>query len=219
MTVDVLVIGAGGFGRETLDVIAAVNSAAAGVQFTVLGVVDSSPRQADLQRLKDRGVSYLGTETDWLARGRATPYIIAIGNPGVRAEVAKRWRESPAAPISVVHPTAQIGSLTTLGPGSVICGGAQISTNVTLGSHVHVNPNATVGHDSLLDDFASINPGAIVSGEVHVCARVLVGAGATVLQGRRLGEGCTVGAAACVTKDVTAGQVVTGVPARESPLK
>ena len=42
MPTDLLVVGAGGFGRETLDVLAAINRVA--VTYRVLGVVDDGPR-------------------------------------------------------------------------------------------------------------------------------------------------------------------------------
>ncbi|MCU1546596.1 MAG: putative acetyltransferase EpsM, partial [Homoserinimonas sp.] len=52
MTDEVVVVGAGGFGRETLDVIEAAISA--GQPIVLRGVVDSGPRVIDLQRLADR---------------------------------------------------------------------------------------------------------------------------------------------------------------------
>jgi len=42
----------------------------------------------------------------------------------------------------------------------------------------------------------------------------MIGAGAVVLQGRRIGADAIVGAGACVVRDVPAGAVVKGVPAR-----
>jgi serine acetyltransferase len=43
---------------------------------------------------------------------------------------------------------------------------------------------------------------------------VYIGAGAIVLQNRRIGRGATVGAGAVVTADVAAGVTVVGIPAR-----
>ena len=54
----------------------------------------------------------------------------------------------------------------------------------------------------------------MISGDVRVESRTLIGAGAVVLQGLTVGTGATVGAAACVTRDVPTGATVKGVPAR-----
>jgi sugar O-acyltransferase (sialic acid O-acetyltransferase NeuD family) len=209
----VVVIGAGGFGRETLDVIEAINGR--DDTFRVLGVVDSAPSSLNLRRLSERNVNYLGSEDEWLAEDVAASYVLAVGNPVVRATIAERWNRAGRSTVTLVHPSAVVGSRSSVGPGSVICAGAQISTNVVLGESVHVNPNATVGHDSVLNDFVSVNPGAVVSGDVTVGARSLIGAGAVILQGLRVGGKSIIGAAACVIRDVPSDSTFVGVPARQ----
>ena len=215
MSESLIIVGAGGFGRETLDVVEAVNRAGEHPAFTVVGVLDDAPAQLALDRLASRGIAFLGDIEAWLSGGEPGQYIIAIGNPRARAQVAERFREAGRDAATVIHPAATVGSGGSIAPGAVVCAGAQISTNVVLGRHVHVNPNATIGHDAVLADFVSINPGAIISGEVSVGEQTLVGAGAVVLQGLALGPGCTVGASACVTHDVGENKTVKGVPARE----
>jgi len=53
-----------------------------------------------------------------------------------------------------------------------------------------------------------------LSGGVEIGSRCLVGAGATILQYLKIGDEVTVGAGSVVTKDVTAGTTVIGVPAK-----
>jgi acetyltransferase-like isoleucine patch superfamily enzyme len=50
--------------------------------------------------------------------------------------------------------------------------------------------------------------------ETRVGRRASIGSGAVILCGLTIGEGALVGAGAVVTKDVPAGAVVAGVPAR-----
>lgn len=213
MPEDIVVIGAGGFGRETLDVIEAAVSA--GDDLNLLGVVDAGPREEDLQRLAARGIPYLGSDEWFTTAPSDVRYIVAIGDPGVRARVAARLAASGLRARSVVHPAAVVGSQSRIGDGVVIASGVQISTNVTLGDHVHLNPGAIIGHDSVLHDFVSVNPGAVVSGNVSVESGVLLGAASVVLQGLAIGARAVVGASACVTKNVPTTATVIGIPARK----
>jgi sugar O-acyltransferase (sialic acid O-acetyltransferase NeuD family) len=212
---DLVVIGAGGFGRETLDVVDAINSSASKPAYSVIGVVDPLPGPENLTRLRDRGVAYLGSDDEWLASGKPARYVVAIGDPGVRRAIDVRYQAAGqvrACPL--IHPSAGIGSSAMLGDGSVICAGVQVSTNVSIGRHVHLNPNSTIGHDSVLDDFVSVNPGAIISGGVRLEMGSFVGAGAVVLEMLTVGSQGRVGASACVVRDVSPGLTVKGVPAR-----
>ncbi|MDR2997028.1 MAG: acetyltransferase [Microbacterium sp.] len=214
MPEDIIVIGAGGFGRETLDVIEAINAAAVEPVWNVVGVVDDGPAEIQVERLRARGIPLLGGLEELRKQGHGCRYVIGIGSPSVRARIAGTVDPWGLRAATLVHPAAVVGTRTELAPGTVVCGGVQLSTNLRLGAHVHVNPAAIIGHDSILEDFVSINPGAIISGEVRVRRETLIGAGATVLQGLEVGEGAVVGAAACVTKNVGARATVTGIPAR-----
>lgn len=209
-----VVVGAGGFGREALDVVEAANSEGSRPKFELLGVVDTSPSSLNLSRLASRGVSYLGTVEEWLRSGVEFRYLIGVGNPAVRERLDREFQTAGYSAATVVHPAATVGSSVSFGPGSIVCAGVQISTNVAIGRHVHLNPNSTIGHDSVLHDFVSINPSATISGDVVVGSRSLVGASAVVLQGLVLGADALVGASACVVNDVPSGETVKGIPAR-----
>ena len=214
MSTPLIVIGAGGFGREVLDVVDAVNRSAPTPVFTLLGVVDSNPSPENIKRLEARGISILGSEAEWLRSGRQAEFLIGIGNPSVRQRIDDMFLERGHVAATVVHPLASVGSEVTIGEGSIVCSGVQISTNVGLGRHVHLNPNSTIGHDSVIQSYVSINPSATISGEVTVGMRSLVGAGAVVLQGLAIGLDAVVGASACVVRNVDDRKIVKGVPAR-----
>ncbi|WP_091230756.1 NeuD/PglB/VioB family sugar acetyltransferase [Microbacterium sp. 3J1] len=212
MPEDIVVIGAGGFGRETLDVIEAINAASDEPRWNVVGVLDDAVGGIHLERLEARSYRHLGSITDNRELLDEVPHVTAIGDPKVRAAIDELVGGTLTS--ALIHPTAVVGSRTTIDDGVVVCAGAQLSTNLIVGANVHINPGAIIGHDTVIDEFVSINPGAVVSGEVHIERATLIGAGAVVLQGLRIGAGSRVGAAACVTKDVATGATVVGVPAR-----
>ncbi|RKN45479.1 NeuD/PglB/VioB family sugar acetyltransferase [Micromonospora endolithica] len=213
MTVDVVIVGCGGHGREVLTIVQAMTDAGRGAA-RVRGFVDDRPSERNLKLLQRADVPYLG-RVDWL---RAAPVdthvLIGVGHPIVRQELGRRIDAHGLPAFSAVHPDATVGPDVVHGEGLVVFAGARVTTNVTLGRHVHLNQNCTVGHDTVVGDFVSVNPLAAVSGDCRLETAALVGTCASVLQGRQVGAGATVGASACVVHDVPPGVVVKGVPAR-----
>jgi len=206
-----IVVGAGGFGRETLDVVDAVNRAAPKPKWHIVGVADDAPSALNLGRLAHRGVPYLGP-VDAIREG--VRLVIAVGSPVARQAIRDKIRHVDGDFATLIHPSAALGSVVTIGVGSVVCAGVSLGTNVTLGRHCHLNPLAVVGHDAVLADFVSVNPSATISGECTVNAHVLIGAASLILQGLVIEERAVIGGAACVTRDVNANSIMVGVPAR-----
>lgn len=203
-----VIIGAGGFGREVLDIVESVN--ADHEEWSCLGFLDDGEPRLD--RLAARDIQLLG-RTDRIATLEAH-YLIGIGTGLVRQHLDDQLRRAGRPAGVLVHPASTRGAMVEIAEGTVVTAGVRITTNVSLGRHVHVNINSTIGHDCTIDDYVTINPGVNVSGEVAVGKRVMLGTGSAVLQGLTLGDDCTVGAGAVVTKDVQPGTTVVGVPAK-----
>jgi len=207
---DLVIVGAGGFGREVVQVVAAINVVAP--TWNLRGVVDDGPDKVASVHLGRLDVPLLGPMSRLRELAYRADVVIAIGDPTVRRRVATEHDWTAWA--TLVHPDATVGPDVELGPGTVVAAGARLSTHIVVGRHVHVDQNATVGHDSTLGDHCRLNPQACVSGSVVVGERALVGAGATVLQGLSVGADAVVGAGAVVTRDVPEATTVKGVPAR-----
>lgn len=209
---DLVIFGAGGFGREAADVVEAVNRVAP--TYTFLGFVDDG--SPDLEVLGRRGACHLGGSAE-LERWRGAGYLVGVGAAEARARLDDQARAAGLVAATAVHPASVQGVDVRLGPGTVLCAGSVITTNVVLGRHVHLNLNSTIGHDCVVGDYVTINPGANISGDVTLEPGVTVGTGASVIQGLTIGAGATVGAGAVVVRDVAPGLTVVGVPARPVP--
>ena len=78
---------------------------------------------------------------------------------------------------------------------------------ITVEDHAIIGYDATIlCHEFLQSEYRT--------GEVVVGERAMIGAGAVVLPGVRIGEGASVAANSLVTEDVPPGETVAGVPAR-----
>ena len=206
---DLVLIGGGGHASDVLAAIEAMN--AVEPRFRVIGYL--SDDASAVQRLERRGVLRLGRPEDIAAHPDAG-VVLAIGYPTVRAQVegrlglAERW--SP----TIVHPSAVVGPGCSIGDGAVVLAGSTLSPDVQIGAHAHVSQLCPIGHDVVVGTMSGVLPGAVISGDAHIGARAMIGAGATVLQGLTVGDDAVVGAGALVTKDVPAGVVAKGSPAR-----
>jgi len=209
-----VIIGTGGHGRETLDIVEAINAQSATFEF--LGFVDE--RRDNESLVAARGAHIVGPLASLRAHEQHIRYVIGIGAGATRRRIDRQLTDWGFEAAVLVHPDATIGSVVALGAGAVIAAGARITTNVTLGRHAHVNVNASVSHDCRVADYVTISPGVTVSGNVSIGEGTLMGAGSTVIQNHSIGGWVTVGAGAVVVTDLPDGLVAVGVPARPQPL-
>lgn len=91
---------------------------------------------------------------------------------------------------TLVHPTAYVSPLATLGPGVFVGANSAIGPGARLDAHVFVNRGVTIGHDTRIGAFSRVQPGANVGG---------------------LGD---IGAGAVVTSDVAPHVLMVGIPAK-----
>ena len=203
-----VIVGAGGFGREVAALVEAINDHTP--SWSLLGFVDDDPALHDTSVL---GYPVRG-DVHWLADQTDLHFVLGIGDGETRRRVAKRLDSAAVSPATLVHPSASIHRTVTLEPGAIVCCGAAPTVDLKIGRHAVLDQHCTVGHDAVLDSFVSLRPGAHVSGSASLKSAVTIGAGAVVLQDVRVGARTTVGAGAVVVDDLPPDCTAVGVPAR-----
>ncbi len=208
-----LIVGAGGMGREALALARAINRSVP--TFQLLGFAAETDANAAARARVD--APFLGSPSNpefIKSLPPETRFVTAIGGGTLRAKVTQQLMDSGLEPTELVHPQSWVGEDVFIGEGSVVCFGSAITTGVRLGAGVQINLNCTVSHDVNLGDYVTLSPGVNISGEVSVGDYSTIHTNACVLPGVRIGDYAVVGAGAVVTKDVAAHAVVVGSPAR-----
>jgi len=137
--------------------------------------------------------------------------ILAIGDNVVRKRLSPTIQHDFG---TVIHPSAVVDRLVSVGEGSQILHGAIINRRTKLGKHCIVNTKASIDHDCTIEDFVHIAPGATLCGGVTIGEGTLIGAGATVLPHVHIGKNVRVGAGAVVTTSLPDNATSVGVPGK-----
>ena len=201
---DLVIVGAGGFARET---------AAAAMGWRVLGFADDDPALHGTVR---SGLPILGAVDSVI--GMDASVVVCVGNPrdyAARRKIVERLGLPDSRYATVVHPAASVGTGSVVGPGSVLLAGTVLTADVVVGSHVAVMPHAVLTHDDRVADYATIASGVRLGGGAVLETGAYVGAGALIREGVTVGAGSLVGMGSVVLHDVPPGQIWAGNPARK----
>jgi sugar O-acyltransferase (sialic acid O-acetyltransferase NeuD family) len=208
---DLVIVGAGGFARETAAAVGAAN--AVRPTWRLRGFLDDD---SALRGTVRSGLPILGG-TEMLAEMPSAAVVVCVGNPrdyGSRERIVQRLKLPADRYATVIHPGAEIGAGSTLGPGTVLLAGVVLTADVTVGAHVAVMPQVVLTHDGVVGNYATIASGVRLGGGSVLAPGAYVGAGALVHEGVTVGARALVGMGSVVLRDVPPDEVWAGNPAR-----
>lgn len=206
---DVVIIGAGGFARETLDVFDAINDVKP--TYNVLGYIVEKGFGSPDTLINDKPI--LG-DFDWFTNHKNVLAVCGVGSPEIRRRLVYQVMENGIRFTNAIHPSVIKTKWMSIGEGSIVTAGCILSNQIIIGNHVHINPGSVIGHDVVFEDFVSIAPGVRISGNITIKTGAYIGTGTSVIEKKTIGAWSIVGAGSTIIKDVEANTTVVGVPGR-----
>ena len=210
MLKDIVIIGAGGVGRETALIIEDINEV--NKEWNLLGFIDDNTQ---IQGSSINGYDVLGN-LEFLENHNKEVYVVcAIANYNIKKTIIEKLKKSENIKYAtLIHPTTNINDTVEIGEGCIVYQNVVLTANISIGDHVIISPRCGIGHDARVENYCSLLWNTSVSGNVLLKEGVLLGSASTIIQGLTVGEGSIVGAGAVVIRDIQDNVTAVGNPAR-----
>lgn len=205
-----LIIGAGGFGREVLDWALDVPSQYR--DWHVGGFLDANAAALDAY---DCTVPIVADPLLYQPC-RGDYFICAIRHTARKLKICRKLMGRGARFITLIHPAAVIGSRCRIGVGCIICPGAVVTTDVRISNFVTVGAQATISHDAVIGEGCTLSGHCDVTGFAVLGEGVFLGSHAAVLAHAKIGDYAMVDAGSVVLEKVTPGQIMS-FPVKQMP--
>jgi sugar O-acyltransferase (sialic acid O-acetyltransferase NeuD family) len=201
MTKQIIIVGAGSFGREVLSW-----HRSAAPSTPIAGFLDDEGGTSG-------GLPCLGTTLNHQPT-ESQEFLVAIADPQGRSKVVSRLRERGASFASFIHPTAILAEGVQIGEGCILCPLSLVSVGASVGEFVIVNVHSSVGHDVRVGAYSTLSSHVDLTGGVSLGERVSVGSSACVLPEVAVGDDSVIGAGSVVVRDMPSGSTVYSQPAK-----
>ena len=195
---DILIIGAGGLGRETEWLIERINNSKQDKEWNILGYVDDNiPKGKEVRHSK---VVY--KIDDLLNIDKKTYIVIAIANVYIRKSIYDKLKVNNNLEFpNLIDPTVILGDV-ELGMGNIICANSLLTIDVKIGNFTIINFNCTIAHNSVLGNYISIHPNSNISGNVHIDDNIEIGTGTQITQLKSICSNVSIGAGSVIVKSI-----------------
>ena len=193
---DIVIIGAGGIGREVAWIIEGINEV--NPTWNILGFVDEN---SEIWGKELNGYKVLGG-LNILDKLESKPeVIVAIANCGVKKDIVARLNNKFNF-ATIIYPNVKISKYIEIGQGTIIYPGVILTVNTSIGNHIIISGNCGIGHDTVIDDYSSVLWGSNFSGFNTVGEECFIGVGTKIIQGINIGSRRKIGAGTIVIENI-----------------
>ena len=206
----IVLIGAGGFGREVAQMIEGLNRQEKRYEF--LGFLDDGKHFTRDSMIN--GYPWLGG-SDWILDHKDDVVCnCTIGDSSTKAKIMSGLMDQGVRFETIIATTAGIANYSEVGPGCVLYWNVGISVNCKVGMGVLLNDSVKLGHDVVVGNYTSIMPGTAISGDCQIGEQVDIGGHVFIVPGKKVGDRARIAAGSIVFSNVKAGTTVLGNPAK-----
>lgn len=206
---DLLIYGAGGYGREIYCLIESINRI--GKKWNFLGFIDDglSPGCKKEYGTVLGGLSYLQEYS------RHADLVLAIGNSEIRKNIVRNLLNQNISFPNIIAPEILFLDVrnATLGIGNIIGTKCSISCNVHIGDFNLFNSNINIGHDTIIGSYNSFMTGTVIAGDVSIGNYNSFGLTSAVLQGIKIGDCVRVSPGSVILRNTKDNNLYVGNPA------
>ncbi|MCR3905724.1 MAG: NeuD/PglB/VioB family sugar acetyltransferase [Tenericutes bacterium] len=208
---NLIIIGAGGFALEVIDLIESINTTEE--KYKIIGLLDDYKKDFILEKY-----NVIGKVADY-KKFSQNSFVIAIADPNVRESIYSKLKLNDIKTPNLIHPKTEISKYTTLQADSaiVINYSTQISAEVKIEKAVIIDSKSYIGHETTLKSFVTIYPGVNISGKNLINEKTEIGLGSNIIQGLSIGSNSLIGAGSTVINDIKDNVVAVGTPCK--PIK
>lgn len=205
---DLVIVGAGGCGREVLQWAKDINAVTP--KWDIKGFIDD---HLDVLDSQDCGVSVIGS-IDGYEISPNDVFVCSIGNSAVRKKLVAKLENRGATFTTLVHPTAVVSLTAKLGKGVILYPFSLISDHAVIGDGTIINMYSSVAHDSMLGEFCTISAHCDITGACRLGSYVFMGTTSNMVPGTIIGDDVYICAGSTVMAPVRKGRKVLGNPAK-----
>lgn len=195
----VLILGAGGLGRELF-----FWAQAAGLK--PIGFIDDNAHALEAY------TGYCPIVGSVATAPLTAPILCGIGQNPLRIRCIETLKARGATFASCIHPTATLLNA-TLGEGAIVGPYAYIGADTIIGDFLFLQMHALIGHDVRIGDFLRMDVGSFVGGYATLGNDVTLYTHAKVMPSKKVGNHVVIGAGSLLLNNLPDEVTVFGSPA------
>lgn len=201
------IYGAGGLGREVLELARIINSREKNWDDFIF--IDDGNVGSEVNGIK------IYSYKEAVEKFRSNLEVsMGIGEAVTREKLFSRLCSDGLSAATLIHPDVYIPDTTFIGRGVTIQYGCFISCDVRVEDYVYIQPQVNVGHNDVLKEGCILSGMVNLGGHVSIGKYTYAGLSSAFKEGVSVGDYAIIGMYSAVYKDIPEEMIAMGNPAR-----